>query len=436
METVHRAMPAVQFPNICRKELVYSVILCMGSFTFGYVLGSPAVNVPKMRDDPGGEFNGVSEGEFTLYKSISPLFAILGPVIVRAFVAPSLPFGRKTTCFILAITATGFWIIGNAATGGRFWLALLSRALLGISLGGFSALIPMYVVETAPPDLTGLFGSLPQLCISTGILVTYLVGAGLTWRWVNGLFAIWNGVLSILIWFVPESPAALNAPDPSEEKRETVFQQKWACLLTISILFPFFQQFCGITPIVMNLNEIFSQARVDMKPAWASSIATSAKVFACFIAGPLIQRWGRRVMWVISFGGLCVFEIAFAIVQHPSVNKGDRTSGTLSIIFIFLVELFFGLGAGPIQWFIVPEMFPDSVRPAAVACEVTANFVYTFLAVQLFPELKKGFGFWGAFIFFAGLSGASVVFGLFWVKEPDEQEPQVQKDIYDDLVSN
>jgi MFS family permease len=269
------------------------------------------------------------------------------------------------------------------------------------------------------------------LLTSSGLLICYLIGAWVDWQWVNGIIAIIDGLLAILVWFVPESPAVSE-----EVVSDTILSRKWIFHVFIGCCFPFFQQMSGISPIVSNLLDLFTSSGVEINPAYASAIATTAKVITCFLAGPVIERFGRRPIWILSFTGMAATEVMYGLTQMPALNGKVAIPNYVPIIIIFLCMMAFGIGAGPIPWFIVPEMFPTSVRATAVAFAVTSNWIFTFVAIELFPQLKKWLGEAGAFIFFGGMGIAAAVFGFFFVKDPDTQARiRANDDMYYNLMS-
>ncbi len=58
-------------------------------------------------------------------------------------------------------------------------ILLTGRLLVGIAIGVASMLTPLYLAEISPADDRGAVVSLNQLCITGGILVSYLVGFAL-----------------------------------------------------------------------------------------------------------------------------------------------------------------------------------------------------------------------------------------------------------------
>jgi hypothetical protein len=106
-------------------------------------------------------------------------------------------------------------------------------------------------------------------------------------------------------------------------------------------------------------------------------------------------------------------------------------------IAILFVHLFaFGLGAGPIPWFIVAETFPTVVRASANAVAAACNWLFASVVLFAFPTLESQFGEWGSFLLFGVVSCAGTAFGLAFVTDPRIEESKFHRDIYDDVVSN
>jgi MFS family permease len=88
---------------------------------------------------------------------------------------------------------------------------LIGRFLIGLAIGVASMLTPLYLAEISPARERGAIVSLNQLCITVGILVSYLVGYALAeysdgWRWMLALGAVPGIVLAIGMLILPESP--------------------------------------------------------------------------------------------------------------------------------------------------------------------------------------------------------------------------------------
>jgi MFS family permease len=313
---VRRSSPQIhlesQFDRMsqyCGKELGYTLILCLGSIVFGFTIGFTSPAAPEMRD----EFPSVSEDLLTLFNSVTPLVAIFGPFLVHVFLAPPLQFGRRISCFVYAITGSGFWLLILGTSEKTFWIGILARGLLGITLGTISAIVPMYVVELSPPALTGFFGSFPQLFLAFGTTICYLIGTWVKWRTLAVIGSSISFAMALLVWFVPESPSSI-APHGGGESLCT---RAWIGRLLIGATFNVFQQFTGINAVITGLDDLFEAAHVPIDPGYASTIAMGAQVIASALAAPAITRFGRKPIWIVSLGVVVVTDVLYSIAVSP-----------------------------------------------------------------------------------------------------------------------
>jgi MFS family permease len=399
-----------QTMGICGRELAYTFILALGSLTFGYVMGYYSPAHVSMIDEWG---DVIKDSTFGWFNSVTSLTAILGPFITNFLVTPNLPFGRKITCFIIALASTTFWLLFLGLSSDHFWLGILARALLGLGIGAFSALVPMYVIELAPPEATGFFGTIPQICVSGGFVVVFLFSQWMDWRKVAICGAAITGACALLVWLVPQVTAK-----QAEGPTESPFKAKYAARLIVGSLLSLFQQLSGINAILTNLTDLFKNANVSLEPNYASALSSSAQVIATIAASFLIQKFGRKIMWVISFGGIAITDLLYGLTEFKKFKDAKTFGPVFPIVVIFLNLLAFGTGAGPIPWFIVPEMFEDApaARAPATSFVSSLNWIFAFGVVELFPYMKKGLGLGWSFIFFAIASTIATIFGLFYVK--------------------
>ena len=396
--------------GILGKELVYSMVLMLGALTFGYVMSYNALAILDMKDKWGIDTGST---EATFFNSIVSLTAIPG-TMVPPFLLKF--FGRKPTTAVIACFGAFSWSLLLTLRKEYFWFGIVVRGLLGVTIGAFSSIIPMYIVELAPQGASGFFGSLNQLGIAIGIVIVYLVGNWCDWRWtaVGGL--IITVLLAILIWFIPESPAVASELNKVEQPKGNIFQKQYGKPLFVCMMLMVFQQFCGINAILTNLAQLFKDVGVDLDLGISSAISSLAQVISVFIGAMLVDKLGRRLCWCLSLGLMVISLTLYSIqckVHMPS---------WLSIIFIFFFLLAFGLGAGAIPWFIVSEMFDTSVRPTAQSIVSATNWTFAFIVMTIYPYLKKGMEDFGCFILFAVISLIGVGFGLIYI--PADPKPQ------------
>ncbi|OHS96200.1 major facilitator superfamily transporter [Tritrichomonas foetus] len=381
--------------------LVYALILLLGSFSFGYIVtyASPAVPaIQKIMD--------ISTLEATLFNAIAALFAIFGATLATILINIG---GKKLTVFATSLTGAIFWIALPFMTLKNIWLGILGRAILGVVTGSFSVVIPLCIHEIAPVEYLGIYGSLSQFGITVGCMTCYLISDLLDWRQLTYFEAVVCGLFCFLIWIVPlkdQTTTSENLP------KESVFQKKYLPRLMIGIGAMYFQQFSGINAILTNLNSLFEKAGLDLSTGLASGIAASAQVIAVIVGGVLIQKLGRKFVWVLSLVGAAV-----SITLYGLTLKFPSWPGIIPVITIFLYLLTFGVGLGPIPWFIVPELFPPSVSSAATSTATVANWLCAFTVIFSFKYLQEAIGDFMCMILFMIVCAGGAVFGWFFVGE-------------------
>jgi sugar porter (SP) family MFS transporter len=152
----------------------------------------------------------MTETEFAALSSMFVLGGFLGAITAGPI---STSYGR-----LLAMRITSlFFVLGSVleTVAGGVPIMSAGRFLSGVGAGASTVVVPLYISEVAPPKERGLFGSLTQVMINSGILITqtmgYFLSKGSLWRIILGVGACIGLVQGIGLCFVPESPAWLAA---------------------------------------------------------------------------------------------------------------------------------------------------------------------------------------------------------------------------------
>ena len=133
------------------------------------------------------------------------------------------------------------------------------------------------------------------------------------------------------------------------------------------------------------------------------------------------------------YGNVRVIEKLARDLEDMDKSMEEKFPSWFPIVVIFIFLLAFGLGAGPIPWFIVSEMFPPSIRPPAASAVSVSNWTLAFIVIQVFPYMQDAMKDFGCFMLFAVCSFVGTVFGLFYVKNPEVDQDGFKQ--YDDLAS-
>ncbi|CAL4916327.1 unnamed protein product [Urochloa decumbens] len=119
--------------------------------------------------------------------------------------------GRRLTISLAAcIFFAGSALMGLAP---NFGMLLAGRCVAGVGVGYALMIAPVYAAEISSAQIRGSVTSLPEICISFGILVGYVANYLLAklplvygWRAMLGLGALPSAVLAVSVLAMPESP--------------------------------------------------------------------------------------------------------------------------------------------------------------------------------------------------------------------------------------
>lgn len=395
--------------GFCQKALIYVISLSIGTLSVGFVLGFYAAAYESQNID----FQLDTSMKASIYNAIAPICAIFGGLIINFTIAR---YGRKyPTMIASAVVIIGNILIIITKTSYKE-LAYVGRAIAGLGCGAVSTVNPVYIAELSPTEVRGAYGVMSQLFCSIGGLLIYMFGIWLEWRPIAGISMVPPAITIIVTFFIPESPAFERMDETVKTKQINLFQKKYLKPLLISLLVVIFQQFSGINALGSNLNFIFENSNINLDPAVSSTIVSSAQVVTVALSTPLVEFLGRRITWWLSSVGQAIFLfILFA-------NQKWNWSNVLPVVMMFFDILFFGIGLGPLPWFVVPELFPDEVRGLAMGVIQAVNWFLCALMIFVFPTMQETMGLDWVYFFYSMSMFLSFFYGLFFLPETRGEE--------------
>lgn len=155
-------------------------------------------------------FSALRDNEFlkSLVVTATLIGAMVGSIL---FSKCSEHFGRKRALICIQVMYFIFTLL--LAASFDLLTLIMARFLVGIAVGGATAVVPLYVAEICPPESRGRIGTAIQFSITAGIIVSYFVGYGFShvetpwnWRFMFGSAAILPLLPLSLGWFLLESP--------------------------------------------------------------------------------------------------------------------------------------------------------------------------------------------------------------------------------------
>ncbi|XP_037349358.1 solute carrier family 2, facilitated glucose transporter member 8 [Talpa occidentalis] len=439
-----------------RRVFLAAFAAALGPLSFGFALGYSSPAIPSLRRaaPPAPRLDAAAASWFG---AVVTLGAAAGGLLGGWLVDRA---GRQLSLLLCAAPfVTGFAVITAARD---VWVLLAGRLLTGLACGVASLAAPVYISEIAYPAIRGLLGSCVQLMVVIGILLAYLAGGVLEWRWLAVLGCVPPSLMLLLMCYMPETPRFLLTQHKHQEA-VAALQFLWgseqdleeppagtehqgfhlAQLRQPSIYKPFiigislmaFQQLSGINAVMFYAETIFEEAKFK-DSSLASVIVGIIQVLFTALAALIMDKAGRRLLLALS-GMVMVFSTSafgtyfkltqggpsnsshVALLAPTSVESADASVGLawLAVGSMCLFIAGFAVGWGPIPWLLMSEIFPLHVKGVATGVCVLTNWLMAFLVTKEFSSLMEVLRPYGAFWLASAFCILSVLFTLVCVPE-------------------
>ena len=312
----------------------------------------------------------------------------------------------------------------------------LYRVLGGVGVGLASAICPMYIAEVAPSRIRGTLVSWNQFAIIFGQLVVYFVNFMILGKNVNPVVEVINGIqqivnpeaaqwtiatgwrlmfvseavpaglFTLLIALVPETPRylAMTGKDnkalevltringeaqaqsilsdikaTAKEKTEKLFTYGWMVIF-IGIMLSVFQQAVGINAVLYFAPRIFESMGMG-NPMMQTVMMGVVNILFTLLAIFTVEKWGRKPLLIGGSLGMALGAFGVALTNLCSLPA------IVSVISIMLYSASFMFSWGPICWVLISEIFPNTIRGAAVAIAVAFQWIFNFIVSSTFLPL-------------------------------------------------
>ena len=324
------------------------VLLAMIASTFGFWAW---MSISPLQQTYATEM-GLDEGQISLMLATPVLVGALGRILIGALTDRF--GGRKMFTAVLLLSAPAVLLVALAGSIGSFPLLLVAGFYLGVAGTIFAVGVP-FSSAWFPPErrgfANGVFGMgmigtavsamlTPRLAESIGYLPTHLIIAGAL------------VVMAALVWFfMRESPVWEPSRDKLVPKVMGALKLRvtWEMSFLYGIVFGGFVAFSTFLP--KYLTTIYPE--VDVLGAGArTALFAAAAVVARPIGGVLADRFGPKVISLISLGG--IVTLAYIVGQQPP-------EGVVTGAVFILMAAAMGLGMGAVFAWIGPSTPKDKV---------------------------------------------------------------------------
>ncbi|RAK98491.1 sugar porter family MFS transporter [Aspergillus ibericus CBS 121593] len=368
------------------------------------------------------------------------------------------------SCFIAAVASIWEGVANS-------WVNLfIARFVLGLGIGSKSSTVPVYAAECSPAPIRGALVMMWQMWTAFGIMLGNIMGVAfmglskdLSWRLMLGSTVVLPLFVCAQVYFCPESPRWLIQqnripqaftsfrtlrPTSLQAARDlyyayiqvqlerkvntgknffsmflelfTIPRNRRATLATWIVMF--LQQFCGVNVIAYYSTTIFENSGYSTQQALLASMGTGILnwVFA-LPAFFTIDTWGRRNLLLFTFPFLAIFLLwsgfSFWIDPEDSTSKKRVAMVTTGM---YLFEVFYSPGEGPVPFTYSAEAFPLQVREVGMSWATATTWCFNFILSFTWPLLLRAFKPQGAFGWYAAWCVIGWFLVLLFVPETKE----------------
>ena len=316
------------------------------------------------------------------------------------------------------------------------------RVIGGVGVGLASAICPMYIGEIAPSNVRGMLVSWNQFAIIFGQLVVYFVnfiilgdhinpviesiGQGVNriiynenavwtietgWRYMFGSEAVPAGLFAILICFVPETPrylasigedskaldilSRINGGNKAKEilgeiketmtvKTEPMMTYGFLCIF-VGIMLSVFQQAVGINAVLYYAPRIYADMGFD-NPMVVTVFNGIVNIAFTLVAVFTVEKLGRKPLLITGSLGMAIGALGVAFTFGTEYQL-------LCMISIMVYSASFMFSWGPICWVLIAEVFPNTIRGAAVAIAVAFQWIFNWIVSTSFVPMANSLGY-------------------------------------------
>ncbi len=283
--------------------------------------------------------------------------------------------GRKVslllTIFLMAAGTVLIGLVPSYASIGLLGPALivLARLMQGFSAGGEWGGSTAFIVEWAPTDRRGFFGSFQQSSVATGLLLgsgvaaltnTLLSAADVeSWGW-RIPFLLGGLILPVGIYMrsrIGETPVYQRSREDTGPADPT------SAVVLVARAFGFTILWTVSYYIMLSYMPTFTQKYAHLGRAealWSNTIGLLVLVVAVPLMGYISDRYGRKPLLLACC--LSFIILPYPLFQLMLSGAGLGTIVAVQILFGLMIALFSGPGPAAIA-----EIFPTRVRSTSMS---------------------------------------------------------------------
>ncbi|KAJ6646777.1 Facilitated trehalose transporter Tret1, partial [Pseudolycoriella hygida] len=382
--------PYTKFPafNLVKYQCLSVASVNIATFCHGIICGwnAPAIWLMQTEDSPL-ESGKISLNDASWISGGQYIGYVIG---IFLFAAVSKRFSLRTAMSLLVLPNLVAWILVICAN--EPFQVIIARIITGLSSGGITLLLPLFVAEIANKNIRGILGSLYPTFICLGILFALIVVLYVPYKLTSYIFMVPGLIYSCSVILLPETPQSLLMKNKTKEAEQSFrfynfgniqdgemtfdvkseFEELCSAVTkrlaaagnsTVSLR-SFFEDTSTIKGGNVCINayalSIFNEVGTEVDATISAITISSLQLFGLLVSFPLIDCWGRRILLSISCLGSAIAMFSFATFAFLYKSDYELTSFNwipITTIGVFMISSIAGLVSLP--FVIVAELLPE-----------------------------------------------------------------------------
>ncbi|RDW65086.1 MFS general substrate transporter-3 [Coleophoma cylindrospora] len=388
-------------------------------------------------------------------------------------------YGRRVPIALGLVCLVGFAILQAASQD--IAMFIVSRFLLGGATILIAQPSPIIITELAYPThrakITALYNSsfyFGAILAAWATYGTFRLNSTWSWRIPSAMQAGFPLIQLVFVYFLPESPRWLVSKGRTEEARNILVkyhgggdhssplvdfeikeieeylriealnsrESSYTDLVRtaanrrralIAVILGFYAQWSGIGVVSYYLTLVLDTIGITTtkEQTLINGILQIFNFAAAIFAGALmVDRLGRRVLFMISACGLFCSYICWTVLTAEFVRTENAAMGKAVLGFIFIAYFFFDIAWTPMLYSYTVEIFPFRLRSLGLSTALMTTNLALVLGTFLNPIALEKIG-WKYYILFCVLLAILIVLIYFLFPETKGHTLEEISEIFD-----
>ncbi|KAM8716065.1 hypothetical protein ACLKA7_003017 [Drosophila subpalustris] len=349
-------------------------------------------------------------------------------------------FGRKVSIYGLALPNTCIWFLLYFAQSVE-WL-YVARVCAGLTGGGMFVVLPIFLGEIADNSVRGRLCSFFNLAMNIGIMIGFIISSYVPYHVIPCAVVALPLLYLVLSTRFPEPPQQLlrwgreeaaqrslmyyrncDGPSPSNEAQRSYLKQfdemKHAInqqvkeqsneslslsdfcnksalkAIVTGLVLMIANIFTGTFAFINYMSNIFEAVHTQLEPNTNTIIIGAVQIVGTLASIYLVDRYGRKILLVVSCAGSAVGTAAFGIyafyAEETDVDL-SAFSAWLPVALMAFIIFVANVGVISVTMVVLVEILPHRIRAVATSACLGCLSFFAFTSLKAFPLMMHYLG--------------------------------------------